>query len=316
MISHVEINHQSIDIFFENYASGTIKCNPEGRTITINKEKTINIFVDCFFSDTIKFFNKEKNEVSTYTFNPSLNCQEIISPIERKRMRDNGIINSVSTFFISRNICKNKENDIFFRANASLVMGYRALEEYNSSILNESYDIISRILQDLEGQTNREFNNKVKQNKEHCIISNLYLQMQISVALNDEKKFVISANNILKKIKSIKNTSILKWSYYSISMAINMIALYKYELTNKLYYLSFELFKKSIEHHDANDTKTKIYELEISFKRLTQLQRLAQKNNDSDFKEDDIFYSSFRIAKNSSIYDNFKTFKKDLEVFI
>lgn len=316
MISHVEINHQSIDIFFENYTSGIITYNPEGRSIRINKEKKINIFVDCFFSDTIEFFNKEKNEAHTYTFNPSLNCQEIISPIERKRMRDNGLINNASTFFISRNICKNKKNDIFFRANASLIMGYRALEEYKLSILKESYDITSKILQDLEEQPNREFNDKVKQNKEHCIISNLYLQMQISVALNDEEKFVISANNILKIIKNIKNTTILKWSYYSISMAINMIALYKQELTNKLYHLSFELFKKSIDLHDANDTKTKIYELEISFKRLNQLQRLVHKKNDSDFKEDDIFYSSFRIAKNSSIYDNFKTFKKDLEVFI
>jgi hypothetical protein len=310
MISNIKIDHENIEIIFENITDGYLKCF--GGTHKVNG---LSLFIPLDYSH-IYYDGFEFSSSMDEVFNPVdfdlLSFEEPRTIFEKKR-RELGI-GTYGLFFLSKNafeINKIKKN-LKSQCNYCVVMSYRAIDINNVKFLEycsrEIVELSSKI--DWHGEQRRH----AKSNLTHCAVSLYYVLMQIALLLSDERMFVDTINKVVSLTRSVKNYDYLSSSYFSVVLIHRLAAMYiDYRLVGMLYVESFKLSKISYSCHDEKLCNIRIMEFSNSLKKLSELRAFSLGKIKPEKK---FFFESLRGARHDLMYKNFTSFERNIHVDI
>lgn len=234
-------------------------------------------------------------------FNSQFNYVDIISPIKRAELIKNYKLTAEEQLFIAASVFYDSDSDLYHKANAALVLGYRSLDIKDDFYFNWAIKSIKLIIKSLVKQEHNGDNKNVKFNRNHMLISLNFLLSQMSIAVLNASLFM---KGIVSSLKVIEEEGLyLKNSYYSINMVLNLCAIYlpgKY--FNKLLELNIELSKLSYKYHDEMTPWTRFKEFSSTVQNLSVMQeyKINRKLTEKKF-----FYSSVRCTDKEYLYKRF-----------
>ena len=230
---------------------------------------------------------------------------DIVSPPKRSQLINTYSLTSEDQFFIAACVVYDGDEGIYHKANAALILGYRAIDAWNVSYIDNAIIAILLVVKKLKLIPNDDSTLQVKFNNNHVRISLALMLAQLSIASENEKLFVGSLIDSLDVVKNNKGIY-LKHSYYSLNLIFNFIASYlDNSFIEPVKKLSIKLSQLSYSYHDDQDKWSRYKEFSLSVHNLSILVKYQE---DQEGLHENLFNCSLRCSHREQLYRSYCDF--------
>ena len=212
-------------------------------------------------------------------------------------------LSAQDVYFIARNIALHYPEYIR-RCNASVVMGYRALDIGEELLTSESITIINALI-DCEKKYQSSSNKDPKLSSDHILFSMLYLVTLMSIFCSDEDLFIESINKVLVRQRLIKDDFVFLFSSYTLVLCHRLAACYLCPtLSVTLYNECINIVKRGFKYLSEELNSIELNEVSHTAKRLSDFKGYISLEKSMD----DLFRESLRCGNQDVLISNFKKF--------